>query len=364
MIHSTIIMVALSLVLGSTPTATLEEPSSPPVLVSRLVRADDAVTRQSAFLGLRKTLRKAPAATVKATQDALCQELASPTTDALTMRRICLVLAAAPCDDAVKLVVDRLQADTPPKVRAAACQSLRDLLFHYQPTDAKVAALAMSRLGAIARDRRAPIEVLDAAVLAMGAFGSAGLDALVALQTDPNASKQVTNVFYTALSDTGDPRALPVLRAAVTDARTREGHRIQVANAIGQLFRLAGQRGLAIDPGERTLCWQVLYQCLGDMTPDQLFGVALKSLVEVAPIEQDPTILQTINAALSSDSDVRREAALDALYRAGLSSDSIAWDLVRFCAESSADESVRNTAAAVLEQSQLGDEASNLQSPP
>jgi HEAT repeat protein len=354
-------MLVLCVALGSAVTDSLAVEGEPAALVSALGDTSNPTAAQSAYLSLCRMLRNGPPETVKAIQDALCQQLAA-TTEPTIMRRVCLALRNAPSDTAVLTVVGRLQADTSPRLRAAACQSLCDLVSRRQPTDPSIAGSALSRLGAIGRDRQAPLSLKEAAVLAMGAFGSAGFDSLMELQADPKQAKRVQDVFHTALGSTGDPRALPILRVAVADSQTGQGVRIQAANAIGQLFRSAGQRGLVIEATERARCRDVLYKHLTDDTADQLFGVALKSLTEIAPIQQDPTILQAINTTLLLSNEVRREAALDVLYRTGLP-DGIAVDLVQSCAKSSPSASVRSAAKAVLDRSHSPNEADAPESP-
>jgi hypothetical protein len=343
---------ALGIMIGTITSTPPEQEGDPALLVSRLSERDDASTAAASFLSLSRTLRKGSPAAVKAVQDSLCQQLAT-SEDPAMMGRICLALRSAPRDDAVAMVVDRLQPNKPREVRTAACRALRHLVSRRLPSDPKITELALARLSDIIRDRLAPLVLTDAAVAAVAAFGPPGFDTLMKLHNDPNTPKQHNNMLYTALSETGDLRALPILRAAVSTPETRDGQRIEAANAVGALFALAGRRGSPVATDERTKCWQALYPYLADQTPDQLFGVALKSLAEIAPIHQDAGVLQALNTALVSSRRVRREAALDVLYRTGLPLDGVQSTLVRWSAASDSDDSLRATASAVLDQGDL-----------
>jgi hypothetical protein len=356
-----LISFAVSAATTTAATPVQEQEAEPSTLVSSLTD-QNASASESAFMSLRGTLRSASPVAVKTTQASLCRQLAA-STDGPSMRRICLVLAIAPCDDAVRVVVDRLQADTPREMKTAACQSLSHLVSRRQPADPRLTELALLRLAGIARDRNLPPPLLNDAIMAMGGFGPAGFDTLMDLHSGPAASKRMNDVFYTALSNTGDVRSLPVLRDAISDRQIREGLRIQAANAIGRVFHIAARRGETIDAAERASCWKALYQYLADDTPDQFFSVALKSLAEIAPLLEDRGILQVINGALASSSDIRREAALDALYRVGLPPDKVTVDLVQACVQNSASEAVQHAASAVLEQNQADNDSFLLQSP-
>lgn len=345
----------LAVVTASWPIFASEQDSSPAALTARLVDQNNRASSLSAFLGLRKTLRSGSPEGIKAVQDALCQQLMSDI-DRSTTPLVCLALAAAPPDGAFVILVNRLQPDSASETLLITCGSLANLASQRPPLDAKVTEQAVSRLSAIALDRKASAPLIDSAAVALSCFGSAGFDALMNLQDKLGTPSRVGNAFYTNIAVTGDARALPVLRAAIADEKTTEGNRIQAVRAIGEMFFTARRRGLTIESTERTLCWQVVYPCLADESPDQLFGVALKTLVNIEPTQPDLNVLAVIDASLLAGTDIRKEAALDALFAANWDARPFTLNLVRACASPETCDSVRETARAVLSRCGHGEE--------
>lgn len=324
------------------------EEANPEVLVSQLVDRSDRAASRAAVMELRQSLRSGTPETVSKLQGMLCQRIAA-TDDPRSVRRICLVLAVAPCDEAIMTVADRLEPGLPPAAQLSMCCALRYLVSQYVPADAGTTSFALSRLEHVMRDKRLPLPVVDLAVMATGALGSPGFDLLMELHNEAGISRKIANSFYTALSETGDARVLPVLRAAIEDGNTREGRRIQAVHAIGQMFGAASRRGQSIDPAEAVACAGLLRQHLDDGTPGQLFSVALRALGKIVDIRHDPDLRRATLEALTSESRFRREGAFQVLYQSDTSLDEPLLDFVRSAAESDGDLSVRVTARALLE---------------
>ena len=334
-------------VMASWPVMAFSQDDTPIALATRLVDRRDNAASMSAFLNLRKTLRSGSPDAIKAAQDALCQQLLDAI-DRSTASVVCLALAPAPPDEAFAILAGRLQPGSEPETLFITCRALASLGSQRPPLNAKVTEQTVSRLSEIALDPKAPAPLIDSVAAALSCFGSTGFDALMHLRSKPMIPSRVGGAFYTSIAATGDMRALPVLRAAIADEKTTEGNRIQAVRAIGEMFFTARRRGLIIEPTERTLCWQAVYPCLANETPDQLFGVALNTLVKIEPTQPDPYVLHVIDACLLTGTDIRKEAALDALFAANWDARAFTLDLVRACASPETCDSVRETARAVL----------------
>jgi hypothetical protein len=321
-------------------------------LVNRLQDSSDPAASRAAFVGLSERLRGAPSATAAEIQTLLCQALRS-SNDAWAIRKIAHVLSAAPCEDGVVILASRLGADQAVPMSMALCDGIRAIAARRPTLSPATVTLVLGRLEALARNGRLPGTVIDSAIMATAAFGSAGYDQLIRFKLDGTVPAKVHGVMYTALGQTDDPRAFGVLCEAAADTGTHDGRRIQAICSLGQMFSRAAASGRVIDPTERSACVKVLETYLSDTTPDQVFASALKAVARMVDPEQDATLQQTVLTALTSAGDGRREAALEVLYqhRRPLGSDVQA--VVRGLAESDASPDVRSVAASVLDKEQV-----------
>ena len=323
------------------------EPVDSTALVDQFLDRSDRGASRAAFLQLRAQLLSGESQEISALQDLLCRQIAAAE-DTSEVRRLCLTLAVAPRDEAILAVAGRLDPQLPPDMQRSLCAGLRYLVSHYAPAGQGTTAFALSRLESIIRDKRLPLAVVDEAVLAAGGFGAQGFDLLVGLREEPDISKKLKNVFWSALSETNDPRALPLLKARIEDGQTRTGERIQAVHAVGRMFAGFVRGGQQVDPGERSACENSLRQHLTTDAPDQLFAVALYALSKMVGVGDDGDLHQTMTQALASESPIRREAALQVLYESGIQSD--AWILQTVeSAATDGDQTVKETAQAILD---------------
>lgn len=320
-------------------------------MIDRLQNHTDATASDSAFVELRQTLRTASPETVSAAQVGLCQALRT-CADPGAVRRIALVLSAAPSEDAIVVLAQRLDVNPPPAMSLALCDGLHAVADQRPSLAPATVALALERLERVARNARLPGALVDSAIMATAAFGSAGFDQLIKLKLDAAAPAKIHNVMYTALGETGDPRAIEVLCAAIQDTSTRDSRRAQAMYGLGQLFARADAAGRTIDPTERAVCVSILKTYLHDAAPDRVFASALKATARMVDAQQDVELRQATLAALTSASNIRREAALDVLYRCSTPIDAVFLMAVQEAARSDVDPSVRSTAAAVLDKEQ------------
>lgn len=303
-------ILAILAVLLTASTAAVAEDVSNDVLVTSLLGGQDTAMAVSAAADLRDELATADVEQVVALQSRLCQEL-SVTTDPVVMKRIAHVLNAAPSAEALRIGLTRLDRNLPTPVRIAACDLIAKAAGPQLSSDT---AQAVEQLGGVLREDDAPSELIDGALLGMAAFGPEGLTAMLKVRTAAATVREKSNVFYSALGLTGDLRALPFLRDALTDRKVHTGLRIQAIHAMGQLAAAAAGRGEPIDAGEQDACVRILLK-IGTATEDhQLYGVAVQALCRLEDIRQDPYVYALVAAGLSSSSPIRREAALQALY--------------------------------------------------
>jgi HEAT repeat protein len=321
-------------------------------LVTQLQDSSNCASSSAAFMELSKTLSTGPAETVAAAQTLLCQALRA-SDNAWAVRRIAMVLSAAPCEDTLVVLAGRLGSNPPEAMCMALCGGLQAVAGKRPPISPATVTLALGQLEAVARNGRLPGPVVESAVLATAAFGSAGFDQLIKLKLDAKAPGKVQNVMYTALSETDDPRAIAVLCEAVTDPNSYDSRRAQAMHGLGQVFSRAASAGRAIDPGDRDTCVKLLQMHLGDATPDRVFASALKALARIVDVQQDAGLQQTVLNALGSASPSRREAALEALYRHNGLLDPGVRAAVRGLAQSDGNPGVRSTAASVLDKEQV-----------
>jgi hypothetical protein len=317
-------------------------------LVDQLQSGGDAAASTAAFKELRQTLVAAPSGTVGATQIRLCEAL-TVSNDALAIHRLALVLSAAPCEDAIVILANRLGSNPTPTLRMALCNSLHAIAGQRPNLSPAAVALALERLEGVSRNARLPGPVIESAIMATAAFGSAGFDQLMKLKLDATAPSKIQNVMYSALSETDDPRGLAVLRQAVTDASICDSRRAQAMYGLGQMFSRAASVGRTIDPVEWNACVGLLKPYLSDATPDRVFVSALKAVAQMVDMQGDIDLQKSVLNALDSNSAARREAALDVLCQHGGPLGSTLSATIQELAQADGSPDVRCAAAAVLD---------------
>jgi HEAT repeat protein len=230
----------------------------------------------------------------------------------------------------------------------AVCDGIHAFAGRCPSLSPAATTLALDRLNAISRNARLPGPLIDSAMLATAVLGSDGFDQLMNLKLDATSPNQIRNVLYTALAETDDPRAVAVLLEASISSDT-ENRRIQAIRGLGQVFSRAGIIGRPIADADRATCIASMKRLLDEVTPDAIFGAALKALGHMTTTGQDPELEQTTMTALSSLSEARREAALEMLFQQdGLLASTIS-SRVHELAGSDGDPNVRCAAAAVMD---------------
>ncbi|GMU20851.1 MAG: hypothetical protein AMXMBFR13_09470 [Phycisphaerae bacterium] len=338
------ILVGLSLPLRAQETALAP-------LCTEIVTEVDVALSVPEVLDVTSVLRSASPEKRHSLREALHERLARAQSPRALVQT-CVMLRAAPSEQTIALLAGRLAlADA--ETASAICEGLHRIA-PVTPMRPEIAAGALAALDVRLRDPRSSTVLMDRAVLAAGSFGTGGFDLLMKVRDDQRVPRRVLNVFYTALSQTRDPRALPVLRAVVSDTSTPEGRRIQAVHAIGQLFASDEQvKPIVVDAAERVACATLLRGLL-ETASDQLFSVSLKALKHVENIRESAPLQQWTRASLLSASHERREAALDVLYQSGLPLDGPTIELIRgFSQSNELPPSIQAAAQAVLDERQL-----------
>lgn len=320
-------------------------------LVERLQNGSDAAASREAFMELRGLLRDSAPEVIAAAQNSLCQALRI-SNDAWAVRRIALVLAAAPCEQAVVVMAERLGSHPPAAMSMALCDGIHAVAGERPALSPGTIARALGNLEAIARNGRLPGPVVESAVMATAAFGSPGFNQLIKLKQDRTVSGKALAVMYSAISETDDPRAPMVLRQAITDPSICESRRAQAMHGLGQFFSRAASAGQSIDPVERERCVGLLERHLAN-APDRVFVAALRAMARMVNVKQSIALERATLGALESASEIRREAALDVLHRQehrlGLEISAV----VERLEKSDRGPNVRSAAAAVLEKQRM-----------
>lgn len=316
------------------------------------------VASDQAFRQLRQIIRSSDVEKASQARDMLSQELAFGS-DPTVVKRIGLVLAAAPTDQLLSIMVARLDVNQEPAIKKAICDVVSSVGWGSRKADPELVASLIVRLDAIIRDKSSPDELRNSAVLAMGTLGPKGFDGLMKTMSADGAGKPRSDVFYSALAATGDLRSLPFLRDALSDRRLREGLQIQAVHAMGRLLAKAKRDGVQISTFERESCAGLLRDITARTGNDQLFGVAMTTLARLEGVEKNGELHQLIIKELYAASTVRQVAALDVLYGAdcGLVDAEIV-PILRQLAGSS-DAEVQATAEAVLAKCGLDETAAD-----
>jgi hypothetical protein len=330
------------------PGAWAEDDAHTSALVNQLQNDSDPAGASTAFVELRKVLGNSPRETIVPLQDRLCDAMWI-SDDPLAIRRIALMLAAAPSEQAILVFAQRLAQDPSPAITKAVCDGIHAFADQRPSLSAATIALALERLEAIARNGRLPGPVVDSAVMALATFGSAGFEELTKLGSDPFSTNKIRNVLFAAMGETDDPRALAALRAVARDLSVAEGRRIQAMHSLGQIFSRAADRGRPIDATERTPCVDELKRLLKEVVSDGMFAATLVAVGHLVSLEQDQDLQQEVLAALDAMGAARREAALDVLFQQDSPVTSAALSRVREIIESDANSGLRCTARAVLD---------------
>ncbi|MHC4442414.1 MAG: HEAT repeat domain-containing protein [Planctomycetota bacterium] len=329
--------------------ATAEEVNTAAMVSDLLDRSNPAKSRE-AFMKLRLMLHIHSPEIVAALQDNLGQSL-DVVDDYRNVRRIGKVLSVAPTLDAIDSVAELLAVDSAPEVQKAACDAMQNLISGCSSEQKLQAVYVLPQLEEIMRDRELPLPLIDSAVMASAALGESGFDLLIGLRDEPEINKKILNIFCTALSQTDDLRALPILRNIINNNDTREGMRIQAIHGLGQMFARAAKLGLVIDPAERDNCIATLNNFL-DHASDQVFSVAFRSLVKIEGVQQDSQLYQLALNSLYSPYKHRRMAALEVLYQSDVVLNEYVISSIQSVVESDPNPDIRITAGAVLDKHQ------------
>ncbi len=258
---------------------------------------------------LRDLLRNGSSQEIQRVQSELAWQLQSAQTP-IEIRRASLTLSAAPTDQAVLILVGRLQQPGPEALTCALCDGLGRLLQGRLPVSESARQAAAQVLGPIAAAPDSHSRVVESAMLAIAAMRGSGLDLLLDVR---QRRATPADGFFTCLAATRDPRALVELRKALGGGALPEGRRIEIIHAIGQLFASARQEALPIDAAEQAACLSlVLSEWSNTASSDQLQSVALRTLSQMAP--QDRYVRSAVRAGLLAGSEERRERALEAIY--------------------------------------------------
>jgi len=318
---------------------------APSQLVSSLV--EDSAAGSRPMLELRRALREKSLDQKSLLQAELGGHL-QKATDPAKIRKICAALAPAPLDSHVRIVLDRLGSQASELTTATLLEGLADLLNGRVQMTPDTQARLLSHLEGRLKNRALDSRSRDAALRATAALGAPGFDLLWKARQERGPGG-LMDAYYTALADTCDVRALPVLREAISDGGTRQGARIEAVHGLGQIFMALRLRGQEIPAIEQIACAEVLYPFLADTTEDQLFEVAVRSLCRINPLQPDPFLRDALLRALQSRAPGRRAAALDALFASSGPVDEATFALVHGLATGEQDELVRTNAQAVLD---------------
>ncbi len=308
----------------------------------------------TAQLDLRRGLATQPAEVTATVVDRLIGELAA-SREPVRIGRAGTALLGRASDTPIQVLVGRLNVGEPEAIEAAVCQAITVLAEAKRPS-ADVAKLALVRLEAAIKRPDVSPRVARAAALAIGSLGPAGLDVLVRIQQEPDVPGAVQDVYFAALAQTGDTRALRVFRGVAGDPGAGEGRRIAAAWGIGNMLRAVREKDGLVDDVETAACLLVLRNAIGRTGSDQLFAACLKSLGAIPGAFTDTGVRMHLAAALVSPSRYRREAALEALYEQPGRIDPSLLATVQELSTKDTDETVRISARSVLERDGLSAE--------
>lgn len=340
-------LIAVGMLLAVSPTYGQANDIS--LLVNQLIEPQDRAGVSQALQDIQARLRDQDAGIRVSTQAVLVDRLVA-TDNAAAINKLSIAAMAGPSLGMIQVLADKLVSQKPEATRLAACNALQRLLDGRPAVDASLTERVLERLDAIVQDKQAPSRLVDAGLLAAASFGPAGFDYLVKLRGNRRLDDdRELDLFCTAISQTGDSRAAPILRQVVEDPVTHDGLRIQAIHALGQLYIACHRSGMGIAMAEYSACVTVLRRYLADDTPGQLFSVTLRTLRRMASIEQDAQIGNVLALALSSSDADRREAALDALYQSDIRWGAGLKDIVHSLAVNDPVAAVRSTAEAVLD---------------
>lgn len=336
----------LSLVIFVSSPYVLGEEVDTAALVNGVCDTRDATRSLQATVQVRTMLGGEPDEKIIALQNELTTRLLA-SRDAGETRKLCLALAVAPTDDAIAAVAQRIQPELRPPDLRSLCTGLGYLVSAHLPADPGVTDLALDRLDGVIRHEYVSHDVASHVTMAVARFGKSGFDLLQRLRADEATRKRVSNVYYTALAETLDARALPILRGAIANSETTPGQRIQAIRALGTLCEAV--KGSADVTGEElALCSAAVREAASDEAPDQQFAVALKALASINRAEDADLLQHLVTGALQAASPDRCAAALEVMFRRGGDLDQGSLAAVTSLAESAPEDTVRAAAQAVL----------------
>jgi hypothetical protein len=317
--------------------------------VSKLLDRTNLVESVRVFVELRAKLQSGDAEAVQALRTSLGRELVA-STDPAAVRTLGRVMAAAPSEDALVAALDKLGSPDP-AMRAAACDVVSSLgCRHVFAPELTKSGLA--RLEGLLKDEGQPVRLQDEALMAAASLKPGGFEVLMRVG-NTGAARSRFNAFYSALSLTGDARALKVLRDAVTSGEVHDGLKIQALQAMGDLNLSLRREGRAVDLLERLACIRVVWRLVGQAKDDQVFGAGLRALMSLESVRDDGMLYKLVQQSLRSQSAIRKQAALDGLYQSGIEAlDPVLLADVQAIALAE-DAGCRGTAEAILAECEL-----------
>lgn len=313
-----------------------------------LAEASDAATSLSKFLSLRHELSSGNRS---AAQQAIAAQLAISASP-LAVRRLCSAVRGFATEDVVNTLINRLEAEGSASLKASLCEGLARVLANTPLTPVTEQRL-LSHLAGVLENRRAPLQMLEAAVITCGQIRPAGFE-MLCRTAQSRQNPMMMEVFYTALGESLDPRAAAVIRQGAADSTATEGKRIQAIHALGQLFAGWERAGGPVDEAERTASRELVESITLTSASDQLSSAALRAWAKIALPAERLKLRGTIISSLDSERPYRQEAALDVLYAApDLQDEEIMFRVRQLAARSDAADSdgdaVSSTAKDVLE---------------
>jgi hypothetical protein len=333
-------MLKLLLIVHLLLAASASSPIAPSPLAAALVGADRAAAR-SALLEIRHLARARPLEVRNALAETLLLQLRT-NRDSIALRNVCSALGILGGVDAIPILLDRYAAETGAANKFSLLTGLSDLLHSSAAGDGEYQQRLTSVLEAVLGDPKSTKELAEAAARAASAMGPAGFDLLLRLR--PDSDSPLADIWYTAVGETGDARAIVHLREAAAGRETPEGRRVQAITALKAIFASDGTR-VSVD--ERDSCARMLYPFLKAEASDQLFSAALDALLQITS-KDNPAVQAAIIAALQTEHRDRQMAALDALHEHPvlLSPDTLG--LIKRLMRPDAPSPVRESAEAVV----------------
>lgn len=137
-----------------------------------------------------------------------------------------------------------------------------------------------------------------------------GFDLLVTLRNGPRDLRS-SCALYTAIGKTRHLPAVALLRRELEAAGPESTHRVQIASAIGELFRALRGMGTSVPADETTHCRTLMI----NLSQDESLDLQEASLRTLAAIDPDDAWLQErIAQTIEAGTDAQKMAALHVAY--------------------------------------------------